>query len=343
MSQIDRMDLFGGLKTADDWKDEMADAFGALAGIDYGAEGDDVDDDLDALESEMFGEDADETALTVNRAAQARAVASQLDIQGQLTVPGGMREIVNDLEGVFAADVVLPEVLDDGYTESMVEFVSEHLANDDDTREMATYLANFIQQGGKPWSALPAGVKMGMVKAAVQEAAKPGMELGFDDRIYDVFKAIQNGDYMDAMAAAAMVPVEGLQDSARAALDIVDMIKLPYIGDALTPAFAEVADEQINTLAVFYVVLDTMGFPVYDWLTQEVDEDMGEIVPPGASQEFDLGPDVDTGAPSEISEYVRTDFIFEAAPPSAEGIRPQDVLAIGYAAITAGALTGFIK
>lgn len=341
MSQpLDRMDLFGGLKTADDWKDEMAsESFGA----------DDIDDDLDALEAEMFGEDGpDPDAMLAIREAQAENVARQMDVRGQLTIPPGMRASVDALEGAFAADVLLPNAADGGTIESVLEFVSENMANDDDTREMADYLATFVSNVGKPWSALNDAEKAGMVKAAIYQAAIPGMEQGWDDRLYEGFNALLEGEPLDALGDFAMVPVEGLQDSARAALDIIDMIKLPWIGDALTPAFAEVADEQVNTLAILYVALDKAGVDVVDWIVQEIDDDIGDVVPETVTFE-DEGPDIpairlDEDEPTEqIEAYVQTSYIYEVAPPESEGIRPQDVLAMGYAGITIGALAGLIK
>lgn len=346
---LNRMDLFAGLKTADDWKDEMADAYGDLAGIDYGADDGSVDDDLDAIEAEMFGEDDGEEDISLND--DEPQLPAETEIKGQLQIPEGMHDAVDAVAEAVSLDVVLPDYFDGGTVEKIVGFMSENVANYGDTRELATYISNYVDQGGQAWNDLPEAKKIQIVDTAIRQAAIPGLELRTDDEILDVYqrmKGVVKGEesVLPTLWEVVKLPMSTLRDTAYVGLAVLEVIKLPFVGDMLTPQALEVQDELVNSVAMFYFSLEKAGYPVGKWIVDKIDEEAAdELVPARASQSFTPPeePEQSMQPETEVTEYTRTDFIYEAAPPAAEGIRPQDILALGYAILSGGAVAGIFK
>jgi hypothetical protein len=313
----------------DDDDDDDDDDFGAWYGDDDDAGLTSLESDIDDdLYGAWYGADV----------LEQRVEASGVTPQGL----AGLTQAVN--VGVF-----LPQFLQErtageasGWVESVVEKVVS-AGTPGDAQEIAAYIAGDPEFG--VWDSLGPAGQAALVRRAVASGAFPGMEMRAKQAALESFEQHYQGGVMSAVASAAratpsMVWAFWTQDLPAIWVTLFTEVPLTgVIGEEIARGVGQPNYEEIiNSYAIALAIIG-LAFPtVYAWMAESINSERGSRL---AVDEAAAGYQTVALSPAE-APYV-------TPPPEAIATgraalpRPQTILAVGYAAMSAGALLGIFR
>lgn len=316
-------------------EDLFSDEFGLDREDLFGEEGDKEEDpDVDDLESGLQSLEAD---IDRDLAAYGAWYGAEAEAMAQ---PGNLAA----LHSAVDIGVLLPEKLQGGYIEGFYEWYHDRAVGDEGL-EIARRLAEGLSQFD--WSKLSPVDKRELVKVAVIQSAIPGIDLSADDVIRNAIEpevGVVDSLWAAAKATPAMAFRYFTSDLPKTFGSLI--VEVPVLGPlyedywkALGITKRKNADQAINSLAMTYLALSWMGFPVYDWIADKIDAE-------GAMLSF--AP----AGPTLVEESLSIETGVAPAPPLPEPTEyaerrggmptPEVILAFGYGLTALGAITGIL-
>jgi hypothetical protein len=248
--------------------------------------------------------------------------------------------------------------IEPGFIERNLERVTQFLAAGN-TTDLATCIMN--QPGFGDWENLSQAQKVELVENAVVEAAIPGLRVEWDDPFRELFakavEAVKSGKTLRTVSGEALFDTawSSAMTGPRAiwALVFSDLPNTiigvlgempPPIGIAAEKLF-EQSDEVVNGLAIRYYLIGLVYPEIYNWIVDAIDRQGGPAIAavkavqaPAEPETFPSGGVMPQPLVPALSPAPEVLPAPQAGLPS-----PPTVLAVGYAAMAAGAVLGIFK
>lgn len=296
----------------------------------YGAEHDDEDGDLNALDEEM-SEDL---------------YGAHYGVAGVLRAPVGFEQDVQQIAAAIGPGIFLPEFARQasaapGWIEWAMEGMADQIRGSE-PEEIATYLV--YEPTFSRWASMSIDQKRALLAEAVKKAALPGLEAEWDEPFRKAWSQGQGftgtawGVLKASPSAVWNLVTKDVPTSFFATIRDMAPLAGP-VEAAMRAAGVNSPDQWMNGYAIRLYMLSLARLDVYGWMAKSIDRQASAAV---SRLSASLAP----RAPAPVVEETEIIALPEPeviAPPTGGLPRPQTILAFGYATLTVGSLLGFFK